>query len=59
MITEMLKKVYGHHHPDHLKGAARSISFRPKPQTSARGLRCTEESLVDEREKRVLDRQSP
>ena len=27
MTAETLERVYGHHHPDHLKNAARGISF--------------------------------
>jgi hypothetical protein len=29
MTVEMLDRVYGHHHPDHLKAAARAIGYRP------------------------------
>ena len=29
MSVEMLDRVYGHHHPAHLKGAARAIGYRP------------------------------
>jgi Phage integrase family len=45
MSVEMLDRVYGHHHPDHLRMAARAIGYRqrqslaitlavPRPQTS-------------------------
>ena len=30
MSVQMLDRVYGHHHPDHLKDAARRIGFRRK-----------------------------
>ena len=30
MTVEMLDRVYGHHHPDHLKVAARAIGYRPR-----------------------------
>jgi len=30
MTMEMLDRVYGHHHPDHLKAAARAIGYRPR-----------------------------
>jgi len=30
MSIEMLDRVYGHHHPNHLKGAARAIGYRPR-----------------------------
>jgi integrase len=30
MSVEMLDRVYGHHHPDHLRGAARAIGYRPR-----------------------------
>jgi hypothetical protein len=29
MSVEMLDRVYGHHHPAHLKTAARAIGYRP------------------------------
>jgi integrase len=32
MSVEMLDRVYGHHHPDHLKVAARAIGYRPRPR---------------------------
>jgi integrase len=28
MSVEMLDRVYGHHHPEHLKAAARAIGYR-------------------------------
>ncbi len=30
MSVQMLDRVYGHHHPDYLKGVARRIGFRRK-----------------------------
>jgi integrase len=30
MTVEMLDRVYGHHHPDHLRAAARAIGYRPR-----------------------------
>ena len=30
MSVEILERVYGHHHPDHLKKAAHSIGYRPR-----------------------------
>jgi integrase len=30
MSVEMLKRVYGHHHPDHLHSTARAIGYRPR-----------------------------
>jgi hypothetical protein len=30
MSVEMLDRVYGHHHPDHLRTAARAIGYRPR-----------------------------
>jgi integrase len=30
MSVEMLDRVYGHHHPDHLRGAAQAIGYRPR-----------------------------
>ena len=30
MSVEMLDRVYGHHHPDHLRSAARAIGYRPR-----------------------------
>ena len=30
MSVEMLDRVYGHHHPDHLREAARAIGYRPR-----------------------------
>src|SRR5581483_11539046 len=34
MSVETLDRVYGHHHPDHLKAAARAIGYRPRPRVS-------------------------
>jgi len=30
MSVEMLDRVYGHHHPGHLRTAARAIGYRPR-----------------------------
>ncbi len=30
MTVEMLDRVYGHHHPNHLRGAAHAIGYRPR-----------------------------
>jgi lambda repressor-like predicted transcriptional regulator len=30
MSVEMLDRVYGHHHPDHLRTAANFIGYRPR-----------------------------
>jgi len=30
MSVEMLDRVYGHHHPDHLRTAAHFIGYRPR-----------------------------
>ena len=30
MTVEMLDRVYGHHHPDHLRTAAKAIGYRPR-----------------------------
>jgi integrase len=35
MTVEMLDRVYGHHHPQHLKKAARSIGYRHENETLA------------------------
>jgi hypothetical protein len=44
MTVEMLDRVYGHHHPDHLKTAARAIGYRPRQSLGI--------TLVAERTKR-------
>jgi integrase len=46
MSVEMLDRVYGHHHPNHLRGAARAIGYRPRPVESL------VVSLVEERARR-------
>jgi integrase len=35
MSVEMLDRVYGHHHPDHLREAARAIGYQPRRQSLA------------------------
>jgi integrase len=37
MSVEMLQRVYGHHHPDHLKEATHGISYGSRPQSGKRG----------------------
>src|ERR1700674_5562713 len=49
MSAEMLDHVYGHHHPDHLKAAARAIGYRPRQSLAY--------SLAEERDKRRGDAQ--
>jgi len=49
MSAEMLDRVYGHHHPDHLKAAARAIGYRPRQSLAY--------SLAEERDKRRGDAQ--
>jgi integrase len=44
MSAEMLDRVYGHHHPDHLKVAARAIGYRPRQSLAY--------SLAEERARR-------
>jgi hypothetical protein len=35
MIVEMLDRVYGHHHPQHLRQATHAIGFRRSDETLA------------------------
>jgi len=49
MSVEMLDRVYGHHHPDHLRGAAQALGYR-RPQSLAI-------TLAPTRRPRPLDRQ--
>ncbi len=49
MSVEMLDRVYGHHHPDHLKGAATALGYRLRPEKPKEKLVI---SLVEERERR-------
>ena len=49
MSVEMLDRVYGHHHPEHLRGAAHALGYR-RPQSLAI-------TLAPTRRPRPLDRQ--
>jgi hypothetical protein len=48
MSEKTLRDTYGHHHPDHLRGAADAIGSRPVPKKVALVV-----SLVEEKAKRV------
>ena len=48
MSEKTLRDTYGHHHPDHLRGAADAIGSRPTPKKVALVV-----SLVEEKAKRV------
>jgi integrase len=50
MGVEMLDRVYGHHHPDHLRTAAHSIGYRRRRQSLA-------ESLAGDRARRQITSQ--
>ena len=47
MSVEMLDRVYGHHHPNHLKQAARSIGYRKPDVSLAVSLAKRDESADD------------
>ena len=49
MSEKTLRDTYGHHHPDHLKGAAEGIGSRPTPPKRV----ALVVSLVEERERRA------
>jgi hypothetical protein len=49
MSEKTLRDTYGHHHPDHLRGAAEAIGSRPAPKKNV----ALVVSLVEEKEKRV------
>jgi hypothetical protein len=49
MSEKTLRETYGHHHPDHLRGAAEAIGSRPEPKRNV-GLVV---SLVEEKAKRA------
>jgi integrase len=49
MSEKTLRDTYGHHHPDHLRGAANAIGSRPAPKKNV----ALVVSLVEEKEKRV------
>jgi len=51
MSVEMLDRVYGHHHPDHLRTAARAIGYRPRRQSLA-------ETLAGDRRRRSIKTQA-
>jgi hypothetical protein len=48
MSEKTLRDTYGHHHPDHLRGAADAIGSRPAPKKVALVV-----SLVEEKAKRA------
>ena len=50
MGVEMLDRVYGHHHPDHLRAAANAIGYRRRRQSLA-------EPLAGNRHRRYISRQ--
>ena len=37
MTEQLVDRVYGHHHPDHLKMAAHLIGYRPRDRLATRG----------------------
>jgi len=47
MSVEMLDQVYGHHHPDHLRNAARALSYGRRRQSLT-------ETLAGHRTRRAL-----
>jgi len=51
MGVEMLDRVYGHHHPDHLRAAANAIGYRRRRQLLA-------EPLAGDRHRRYISRQT-
>src|SRR5262249_58700171 len=50
MSVEMLDRVYGHHHPEHLRGAAHALGYRRSQSLAI--------TLAPGRRPRPLDRQS-
>ncbi|MDB5515743.1 MAG: hypothetical protein QOI59_2994 [Gammaproteobacteria bacterium] len=48
MSEKTLRDTYGHHHPDHMRGAAEAIGSRPTPKKVALVV-----SLVEEKAKRA------
>jgi hypothetical protein len=54
MSEKTLRDTYGHHHPDHLRGAADAIGSRPVPKKVALVV-----SLVEEKAKRVGALETP
>jgi integrase len=48
MSEKTLRDIYGHHHPDHLRGAANAIGSRPAPKKVSLVV-----SLVEEKAKRA------
>ena len=55
MSEKTLRDTYGHHHPDHLRGAAEAIGSRPTPKEKA----ALVVSLVEEKAKRAEALQGP
>jgi integrase len=54
MSEKTLRETYGHHHPDHLRGAANAIGTRPAPRKNVDLV----VSLVDEKAKQSNDQQT-
>ncbi|MEH2471401.1 hypothetical protein V1281_007409 [Nitrobacteraceae bacterium AZCC 2161] len=54
MSEKTLRDTYGHHHPDHLRGAANAIGSRPAPKKVASVI-----SLVGEKPKPVTVQETP
>ena len=54
MSEKTLRDTYGHHHPDHLRGAADAIGSRPTPKKVALVV-----SLVEEKAKRARALETP
>src|SRR3982074_1459616 len=54
MSEKTLRDTYGHHHPDHLRGAADAIGSRPTPKKVALVV-----SLVEEKAKRAGTSKTP
>jgi hypothetical protein len=54
MSEKTLRDTYGHHHPDHLRGAADAIGSRPTPKKVALVV-----SLVEEKAKRAGALETP
>ena len=55
MSEKTLRHTYGHHHPDHLRGAADAISSRPAPPKKV----ALVVSLVEEKAKRAEALETP
>jgi hypothetical protein len=55
MSEKTLRDTYGHHHPDHLRGAADAIGSRPTPKEKV----ALVVSLVEEKAKRAGTLETP